>query len=141
MALKRCSCKILDHTIYTRLIGEKYVFNFVVILILMLSSLTMCVSAADMNCASVRYTYEEKGVSVGQIPKDPLSGKLNMFELGGNNVFNFFIIEILFIKLIVNLIKCSFACLNLPLCFYYTFLLLLYRYCLYYTNFANLKRE
>lgn len=30
--------------------------------------------AADMNCASVRYTYEEKGVSVGQVPKDPLSG-------------------------------------------------------------------
>jgi hypothetical protein len=32
------------------------------------------VSAADINCASVRYTYEERGFSAGEVPNDPLSG-------------------------------------------------------------------
>lgn len=29
---------------------------------------------ADISCSSLRYTYEERGLSVGDVPKDPLSG-------------------------------------------------------------------
>jgi hypothetical protein len=32
------------------------------------------VSATDINCTSIRYTYEERGFSAGEVPNDPLSG-------------------------------------------------------------------
>lgn len=37
---------------------------------------TRDVSATGINCASVRYTYEERGFSAGEVPNDPLSGKV-----------------------------------------------------------------
>jgi len=37
---------------------------------------TQDVSATGINCASVRYTYEERGFSAGEVPNDPLSGKV-----------------------------------------------------------------
>jgi len=37
---------------------------------------TQDVTATGINCASVRYTYEERGFSAGEVPNDPLSGKV-----------------------------------------------------------------
>lgn len=36
---------------------------------------TQDVTATGINCASVRYTYEERGFSAGEVPNDPLSGE------------------------------------------------------------------
>ncbi|XP_067013760.1 glypican-6 [Anabrus simplex] len=52
--------------------------NVMCILIWTISTLALVhcsVTGVDMNCASVRYTYQEKGITPGQVPKDPLRGE------------------------------------------------------------------
>ncbi|PSN32124.1 hypothetical protein C0J52_11761 [Blattella germanica] len=75
MAVNGCRCKMLDRSLrLERRHHKEYKCVLVwTIAFLAITLWTQDVSATGINCASVRYTYEEKGFSVN-VPDNPLSG-------------------------------------------------------------------
>lgn len=78
MAVNSCICKMLDQSLrLERRHRKEYTCVLVwTIALLAITLWTQDVAATGINCASVRYTYEERGFSAGEVPNDPLSGMI-----------------------------------------------------------------
>lgn len=78
MAVNGCICKMLHQSVRLERRHRKECTCILVwtIALLAITLWTQDVSASGINCASVRYTYEERGFSAGEVPNDPLSGKV-----------------------------------------------------------------
>lgn len=76
MAVNGYLCKMLDQSLrLERRHRKEYTCVLVwTVALIAIMLWTQEVSATGINCASVRYTYEERGFSAGEVPNDPLSG-------------------------------------------------------------------